>query len=197
MKVKIKLSKLLALVLVIFSLAISTAYAATTHGAYALLVFGVGALNEVTVYQITTNKGAMTVAGLALTNIEFNTTTQDELWDNATVAGSDTQNQTYPILYVDNTGTTNVAPLNISASDDIANQDSCLDLRYYINQSEGGVFTSTTLGATATDLNTTEVQIDASFTPTEANWGIWLYGNFSACTQGEDSVTFWINATFA
>jgi len=204
MKLKIKLSELLVLMtLAMFSIAIGTVYA-TEQGAYATLVFGVGALNQVTVYQITTSKGAMTSAGLALTNIEFNSTTGTNLWTNASVAAGDTQNETYPIIYVDNTGTTNAA-LNISASDDIYDQDPCLKARYIYNQSESGTFlnensdpTAAAGGSIGSILNdTVPEQIDSSFTPAEENWGVWLYGNFSDCLVGEDTVTFYINATFA
>jgi len=202
MKVRVKVKHLI--VAILLSLAVlSVPVYATTHGAYATLVFGVGALNQVTVYQYTTSKGAMTAAGLALTNIEFNSTTGTTLWANATVADGNTQDETHPIVYVDNTGTTNAA-INISGSDDIANQDSCLKCIYIYNQSDGGNFynyntdpTSASGGSSGGYLNTTQIQIDSSFTPAEENWGVWLNSNFTECTQGEDTVTFNINATFA
>jgi hypothetical protein len=203
MRTKTRLNVLLTILLACTVLSISSVYAVTYQGAYATLVFGVGALNEVTVYQLAVSKGAMTTPGLALTNIEFNSTTGIALWVNATVAASTSQLPATPIIYVDNTGTTNAA-LNISTTDDIHTTDATLYLRYIYNQSEGGVFgnyntnpTSPAGGSSGGYLNATQIQLDSSFTPTEQNWGIWLYGNFSGSTQGQDLTTFWVNATFA
>lgn len=197
MKLKINLTRMLALMLAVSLLGIGTVYAVTEQGAYATLVFGVGALNQITVYQYTTSKGAMTAAGLALTNIEFNSTNPDAVWVNATVAGNSPQDATHPIVYVDNTGTTD-AEININADSDITSTDACLKCRYIFKQAAAGVFSNTDDPATnGAGLNATQQQIDASFTPDEENWGVWLYGNFTGCTQGQDLAIFYINATFA
>lgn len=198
MKITFKLKHLLAMAIMLLTTGIPIAYAATTVGAYATLVFGVGALNKVAVYQYTGGQsGDMTAGGLALTNIEFNSTDGTDAWVNATIAGGSTQDETNPILYTDNLGTTN-AEINISTSSEISGVDTCLELRVIWKQASSGVFSNTDdPSATGFDLNTTQIQIDSSFTPDEENWGVWPYGNFSGCTVGEDQTTFYINATFA
>jgi hypothetical protein len=172
---------LLGILAAIVVLGIGTAsVSAATETVTTTLYFNIAAVDELTVTLL--GQAAVTSAptGTATpANIEFNSTTGTDAWLNATVTGGGaTQDGSNAILVLDNTGTTNLN-INISTAGGLA---ACQALRY-----------NTTWCATpstcATDLDTTEITLDSSFTPAETAINLWLWGNFSACTDADDAST--------
>lgn len=118
-------------------------------------------------------------------NIEFNATgTQANVQARVTGGGS-TQTDGNPILVVDNVGTVNIVPLNISMN---TTTPSCWDVHY------SATWTATC--STGTVMTATEIQVDDSFTPAEAVKNIYLCANTTACTTGDETtILFTIEGT--
>jgi len=192
------MSKKIVLILIAI-LALSIPVIASVEYTSTLLYFNVGANNEVSVQLYNSGLWNTTaVAGTAtIYNVEFNTTNQDAQWINGTVTGSaNTQSSANGIILIDNTGTTN-AVINISTnvSDWAAERGGCTNLHYFTNNSAAATYGAGT-PATEPQLNTTNVTLDGSFTPTEAVWEVWLWGNFSGCTTGTTVETLYVFANF-
>lgn len=166
-----------------------TLLAVTTHAAleyvYTELYFNIGAVDELTVTLlgqsvVTSSPGGTTTPA----QIEFNVSA-DTIWQNATVTGGgSTQDQTNPIFTIDNTGTTNLE-LNISINATMQ-AGSCVMLLRQLTDPFPYDISSTGPESAGEDVNTTNVTIDSSFTPSEAAWGVWLYTNFSGCLDADD-----------
>lgn len=149
---------------------------AATESVYSDLVFAVSSVLEMTVTLRDGTSFTSAPAGNQTGDITFTLPTGTDTWINATAGGTD-QDNTNPIIQIDNTGTINFM-LNISINDTVP---SCMDLRY--NTSWTG-----TPEDYATDLSTTNITLDDSFTPAEAVVNLWLWGNATACVQGDSTV---------
>jgi hypothetical protein len=140
-----------------------------------ILYFNVQALDEVTVTLVNEASftGTSTAGNLTSSALNFTCQAQDCMWINASLSGGGgTQDDDVPAITIDNTGTTN-AQINISANVTLP-AATCFNLRY----SNGAITYPPEL-----HLNTTNVTLDASFTPVEATVKVWLFGNFSGCAQ--------------
>jgi len=110
-------------------------------------------------------------------NIEFNSTTGTDANLQAKVTGGGaTQTDGNPILSVNNVGTVNIAPLNISIS---SVTPACWDLHY------SPIWTA--ICSAGTIMTNTEIQIDDSFTPAEAAKSIYLCANATACISSDET----------
>lgn len=189
------MNKKLALLAVVVALFAYPAVQAATESVYVDLYFNIASVDELTVTLL----GESAVTSLPTSqatpaNIEFNVSA-DTYWQNATVTGGgSTQDATNPILALDNTGTTNLE-INISLNNTLPAGSCTMDLRY-INDSYSYDISGLTPQDNGTQVSTGNITIDSSFTPAEAAWGLWLYGNFSGCLDADDTVRrFTIYAT--
>jgi hypothetical protein len=186
--------KLMALALVLCALALSMGASApkaeaATETVTVTLFFNIGAVDELTVTLLGEAAATSSPSGQALpANIEFNSTDGDTVWQNASVTnGGSTQDSSNAIIQLDNTGTTNLL-INMSLD---ASINACLDAKYstsFIHDVEGS----------GISLNETEnATLDASFTPAESVIDLWLFGNFTGCSDGDDdsAVLTWYAVT--
>lgn len=167
------------LVLITFAALVLLAYPvkADTEWVYTDLYFNIAAVDELTVTLLDETPVTSSPTGTAATNIEFNSTDGTDLWLNATVSGGPIQDASSAIMVLDNTGNTNLE-VNISIN---ASLGSCLGLRYNTTWADDP-------SVNATDVGTTNITLDDSFTPAEAAINMWLWGNFSSCLETDDEV---------
>lgn len=186
MKLTIKVNQLMAIILSSIMASIPVALAAS-ESIYTTLYFNIAAVDELSVQMLSgassygTAETSAAAPGTAMTtNIEFNSSDGTDAWVNAKTVGiaAATQSDGYPILKMDNTGTTNL-DLNINT---IGNLNACQKLKYLTSW-------SATPQADAIDLNSTVIQLDSSYTPAEAIVNLYLWGNFSGCTDANDAST--------
>lgn len=121
-------------------------------------------------------------------------------WVNATGNGGapttqDPGTADQAILIATNTGTATLS-LTMKAESDIHSDDSCLNMTMTHEQEASCTTTDTYDSATET-LKTSDVTLDASFTPADDQICIWLWGNFTGCTAGVDSTNIYLNSTVA
>jgi len=119
--------------------------------------------------------------------IEFNTSTTDSAWLNATTRGATgaTQDIDDGIIIMDNTGTTVVA-VNVSIANDTR---SCMQLSGSLTYDDSPASGPTNISSAGWALN-------ASYEPTDQALELWLWGNFSNCITTDTSVTdMYINIT--
>jgi hypothetical protein len=130
---------------------------------------------------VTSSAGGQATAS----NIEFNSSGSSANIQAKVTGGGTTQTDGNPILVVDNVGTVNIEPLNISIN---SNVPACWKVYY------SATFTADCSGGT--ELTTTEIEVDSSFTPAEAVKNLYLCGNTTACTSGDETTrTFTIEGT--
>jgi len=143
-----------------------------------ILSFEVTLLGE---SPVTSSEGGQATAS----NVEFNSS-GDTANIQARVTGSgSTQTDGNPILVVDNVGTVNIEPLNISID---SNLPACWKVYY------SATFTSDCSAGEA--LTTTEIEVDNSFTPGEGVKNLYLCGNTTGCLTGDETTrTFTIEGT--
>jgi hypothetical protein len=169
----------IAIVLIAATLLGVPALAAGLEYTKTLLYFNVGALDEVTVTLV--NEGAGTTTSGApgtqtSSSLNFTCGTPSCLWVNASLSGTGSaQNDATPAVTIDNTGTTN-AQINISANTSFP--VSCGTGNFNLRFSNNTITNPPTQG-----LNTTNVTLVAVYTPVQATIKVWLFGNFSECTQ--------------
>jgi hypothetical protein len=163
-----------AVLLASASILVAPVLAAGLEYTSTVLYFNIGALDEVTVTMVNQGSGVTTGAGTPTSsNLNFTCTQADCLWVNASLTGGGgTQSDGTPAITIDNTGTTN-AQINISANYTFPGA-TCLNLRYS-NQ--------TITNPPTLSLNTTNVTLVQTYTPAQASIKVWLFGNFTACTQ--------------
>jgi len=151
---------------------------AATESVYVEVWFNIGAVDELTVTLLGQSAVTSATGGTATpANIEFNSSDGSDEWVNATVAGGGSeQDDTNPILSLDNTGTTNLG-INMSLNETLG--DTCLNLTYD---------TSHTYSPTKYVNSTMNATLDTSFTPAESAISVWLWGNFSTCGDADDYV---------
>lgn len=159
-----------------------------------VLYFNVQALDEVTVTLVNEGTGTTTAGGAGVftsSALNFSCGAADCVWTNASLSGTGTaQSVTTPAVTIDNTGTTN-AQINISANVTLPAEHTCLALRY----SNDTMIVPA--AAATTNLNTTNVTLVQTYTPTGATLKVWLYGNFSSCTQQIYAAQFNVWALFS
>jgi hypothetical protein len=128
---------------------------------------------------------------LTAQSLNFTCATDSCSWVNASFEGaSGTQDDTTPAIGIDNTGTTN-AEVNISVNETLPGA-TCFNLRY-VNDTDNTLDTYPPV----LHLNTTNITLDSSFTPAEADIDVWLFGNFSDCTAQTYPLKFYVFADFA
>lgn len=178
-----------ALVLLIYPVKAQTEYV------YVDLFFNIGAVDELSVTLLSESPVTSAAGGTATaSNIEFNVS-GDVYWQNATVTGGGSlQDDTNPILALDNTGTTNLE-INISINSTLPSNGCKMDLRY-INDTGGAPYdiSGKTPGTDGVVVSTTNITINSSYTPSNPAIGLWLYGNFSGCGDADDTTrrfTMW------
>jgi hypothetical protein len=166
--------------IITISLLATTSQAASEY-VYTELFFNIGAVDEMTVTLLGESSVTSSEGGTATpANIEFNVS-GDAFWENATVTGGgSTQDSSNAILELDNTGTTNLE-INISINATLPAATCTMGLKY------NTTWTGTPDG-NATDVGTTNITLDSSFTPAESVIDIWLWGNFTGCGDGDDTV---------
>lgn len=172
---KTGLFSIAAILLASATLLAAPALAAGLEYTRTLLYFNVGALDEVTVTLVNEGAGTTTSPSGAATasSIGFTCGTADCVWVNASIyGGGANQTDATPAITIDNTGTTN-AQINISANYTFPGT-TCFRLRY----SNATITNPPTL-----DLNVTNTTLLAAFTPTASALKVWLFANFTACTQ--------------
>ena len=154
---------------------------AATETVTTTLFFNVASNHEMSVTLLGQAATVSAPAGTATSaNIEFNSTTGNEgTWLNATITsgGSVQGTAANPIAVIDNTGNINFE-FNVSIG--VTLGATCWNLTY------GTVYTDLPGAAPSNVLDTTEIQIDASFTPAEAVKNMWLWGKPVACTATDD-----------
>ena len=137
-----------------------------------ILYFNVAALDEVTVTLVNEGAGTTTAGGGGANTtsaLNFTCGVADCVWVNASLSGTgSSQNDATPAVTIDNTGTTN-AQINISANVSDWSTTPCFNLRY----SNNTITNPPTLG-----LNTTNVTLVASYSPTHATLKVWLFAIF-------------------
>jgi hypothetical protein len=153
-----------------------------------VLYFNVGALDEVTVTLVNEGAGTATGAGIqTASSLNFTCGSANCAWFNASLSGGGgTQSDATPAVTIDNTGTTN-AQINISANYTFPGT-TCMNLRY----SNATITNPPTLA-----LNVTNVTLVEAYAPADAALKVWLFGNFSACTQQVYVAEFNVYALFA
>ena len=186
----------LAIAILLLLIVIIPVWAALEY-VYVDLFFNIGAEDELTVTLLGQSDVQSSPTGQATpANIEFNVTGNTS-WQNASVTGGgSTQDLSNPILALDNTGTTNLE-INITLNASLPTGTCTMDLRY-INDSSPYSITGDVESDGVQVTSTSNITIDSSFTPAEAPWGIWLYGNFSGCIDSDDTVRqfiIWSNGT--
>ena len=158
-----------------------------------ILYFNVQALDEVTVTLVGQGSGTVTGGGAGTFTsdaLNFTCSQGDCVWRNASLFSSGTsQDINNPAITIDNTGTTN-AQINISANVTLPAGHACLNLRYSNDTM------SIPSAATANNLNTTNVTLVGTYTPTDATLKVWLFGNFTSCTQQVYAAQFNVWANF-
>ncbi|MHA1866313.1 MAG: hypothetical protein ACTSWZ_07395 [Candidatus Heimdallarchaeaceae archaeon] len=189
--------KYIVLLILLISMTVPV-LAAETQYTITTLYFNIQSLNQVVVTLYGEADVTMTTGGATTTDINFTSSTGTTLWQNATVSGGSQQDETHPIIVIDNTGTTNVSQLNISINVSLNPPSPCTMALRYINQSGDGTSWSNTndpdtYGA---DIGTTNITIATDWEPNPSDssldkWALWLYGNFSQCST-EDSQTTWL-----
>ena len=170
---------------------------AATESVYVDLYFNIASVDELTVTLLGQSAVTSLPASQATpANIEFNVSS-NTYWQNATVTGGgSTQDDTNPILALDNTGTSNLE-INISLNSTLPASTCTMVLRY-INDSSPYDISALTAESNGIAVSTTNVTINSSYTPAGAALGLWLYGNFSDCADSDDTVRrFTIYATTA
>jgi hypothetical protein len=158
-----------------------------------ILYFNVGALDEVTVTLVNEGAGTTTSGGAGVftsSALNFTCSSSDCQWVNASLSGTGTQQSiTTPAVTIDNTGTTN-AQINISANVTLP-AATCFNLRY-----SNDTMTIPSAG-NLNNLNTTNITLVQTYTPTGATLKVWLFGNFSGCTQQVYAAQFDVWALFS
>ncbi|NIM46960.1 MAG: hypothetical protein GTN40_02255 [Candidatus Aenigmarchaeota archaeon] len=195
------MNKKLILVLLVILAALTIPALAAVEWTETLLYFNVEQLDQISVQLLGQGWDASSPTGTATSyNIDFNSSTGSVAWTNATVKFAN-NNQSFSdgIILIDNTGTTTPTTLNISTNvsdwSTAGSPAGCLDLHYFANNSTAAVYTAQT-PASEPQLNTTNVTLDSSFDPTDNNWELWLWGNFSQCNQGTYAEKLYIFADF-
>jgi hypothetical protein len=179
------MGRALAITLILFLAAVIPVWAALEY-VYVDLFFNIGAADELTVTLLGQSAVTSSPSGQATpANIEFNVTGNTS-WENASVTGGSQQSNITPILSLDNTGTTDLE-INISINASLPSGACTMDLRY-INDSAPYDIDALNPEDNGSQVSTTNITIDSAFTPSEATWGIWLYGNFSGCIDSDDTV---------
>jgi len=186
MKITIKPKQMLALVLGTLLSLMPLAFAAS-ESVYTTIYWNIASVDAFTVTLL--GEDATTSAPAAGTatakNIEFNSSTGTTSWDLPSVTGGGSeQGEGTPIITIDNTGTTNLM-MNISIDSAVAE---CMGLNYDTSWHANG--------ADGITLSTTEITLDASFTPAESAIALYLWGNFSDCAYSDATTrTLTINGT--
>jgi len=179
--------------LVVTSLLIYGFSNAATESVFVDLFFNIASTDELTVTLLGQSAVTSAAGGTATpANIEFNSTTGNTVYKNASVIAGSTQDLTNPILAFDNTGTTNLL-INITLNATLPAGSCTMELRY-LNDSAPYSVAGLDAATNGIILNTSNSTIDSSFTPSEATWGIWLYSNFSGCLSPDTTVrrfTIW------
>ncbi len=162
-----------------------------------ILYFNVGALDEVTVTLVNEGAGIATAGApgaLTTSALNFTCASGNCIYQNASLSGGGgSQSDTVPAITIDNTGTTN-AQINISANASfpvLCSASGYFALRYS-NNTIGTLPTA----ASPSNLNTTNVTLVATYQPTDTVLKVWLFGNFSGCTQQIYAAQFNVWANF-
>ena len=170
------LFSIVAILMASATLLAAPALAAGLEYTKTVLYFNIGALDEVTVTLVNEGSGTTTNGGAGTqtaSSLNFTCGSADCVWVNASLSGGGgTQSDATPAITIDNTGTTN-AQINISSNYTFPGT-TCLRLRY----SNATITNPPTL-----DLNVTNVTLVQTYTPAQAALKVWLFGNFTACTQ--------------
>jgi hypothetical protein len=187
---KANILTLVTIVLIAVTLLGMPALAAGLEYTKTLLYFNVGALDDVTV-TLVNEGGSTSTAGYpgatTSTSLNFSCGSGSCSWVNATLSSTgSSQDVTVPAVTIDNTGTTN-AQLNISANVSFPGA-TCFDLRFSNN---------TMTNPPTVQLNTTNVTLDSVFTPTDSTLKVWLFANFTVCSQQTYVAQFNVWALFS
>jgi len=179
----------LLIIIVFFTLLAATAYAVSLEYTTTLLYFNIGVARDIRVLIYNAGSWDSATSGGTPTsdNIEFNCTAQECVWVNATtVSGADTQDDSNPIIQIDNAGTVD-AQVNISLNASMPSGTCTMKLRYEND--------TITYPPATSDLDTNNVTLIQDLKADDVYLDIWLFANFSGQCQTSDSdqrnLTIW------